>query len=54
MSEEQAMPTAPGIPPEPAAGEAGRWLKVYLQPTPELISWLRRLCPGKVAAHAEE
>ena len=37
-----------------SGGEAGRWLKVYLQPTSELISWLRRLCPGKVAAHAEE
>ena len=34
--------------------ETGRWLKVYLQPTPGLISRLRRLCPGKVHAHAEE
>ena len=28
MSEEQAMPAVPENPPEPAAGEAGRWLRL--------------------------
>ena len=31
--------------------EAGRWLKVYFQPSPEMKNWIRRLRPGKMVGY---
>ena len=33
---------------EGAGADSGKLVRVYLQPYPQVISCLRRLCPGKV------